>query len=67
MFFNTHAHLYFIPMFSHNLHQPWEQVGHSMGREGLSQGTEDLEWAPGIMAGGAAEGCLQRNVAQLML
>lgn len=61
------AYLYFIPMFPYNLHQAWEQVGHSVGRKGLSQCTEDLERAPGVMSGGAAESRLQSNVAQLML
>lgn len=61
------THLNFIPVLPHNLHEAWEQVGHSVGREGLSQGSEDLERASSVMARGAAEGRLQSNVAQLML
>lgn len=61
------TYLYFIPVLSDNLHQAREQVGYCMGREGLSQGSEDLKRAAGVVTRGAAEGRLQGYVAQLML
>lgn len=54
-------------MLTDNFHQPGQQVGDGPGRDGLPEGSEHLERTSGIVTGRAAQGCLQRHVAELLL
>ena len=54
-------------MFTDHLHQPREQVRDSVGGDGLAEGSEHLEGTAGVVTRRAAQGRLQRHVAELLL
>lgn len=54
-------------MFTHHFHQPWQQVGDSVGAYGLTEGSEHLEGAPGVVTRRTAHGRLQGHVTELLL
>lgn len=59
--------LHFLSVLADYLHQPGQQVGDGPGGDGLPEGPEHLEGTSGIVTGRAAQGRLQRHVAELLL
>lgn len=44
------ANLHFLSMLTDDLHQPGQQVGDSVGRDGLPEGSKHLKGTSGIVA-----------------
>lgn len=54
-------------MFTHHFHKPGQQVGDSVGAYRLTEGSEHLEGAPGVVARRTAQSRLQGHVTELLL